>query len=82
MTAIAFARPPHKVTSAAMTETRSTLCAICLIDRRTGQPHRVNGSALVMFSRMPDEAAAELLEGRDPAVWEVQIEPLGPEWRK
>jgi hypothetical protein len=82
MTAIAFARTPPKVKSQAMTEARRTLCAICLIDRRTGQPHRINGSALVLFSRDPEEAAAELLAGRDPDVWDVQVEPLGPEWRQ
>lgn len=52
-------------------------CAVRLIDRRTGRPHRINGSPLVLFTRRPEEAAAELLDGRDPAVWEARIEPMG-----
>lgn len=52
-------------------------CAVRLIDRRTGRPHRVNGSPLVLFTRRPEEAVAELLEGRDPAVWEARVEPMG-----
>lgn len=56
---------------------RAATCAVRLVDRRTGQTHRVNGSPLVLFTRRPDEAAAELLEGRDAAVWEARIEPIG-----
>ena len=52
-------------------------CAVRLIDRRTGRPHRINGSPLVLFTRRPEEAAAELLDGRDPAVWEARVEPMG-----
>lgn len=55
--------------------------AVHLIDRRTGAPHRVNGTPLVIFTRRPDEAAADLLEGRDPAVWEARIKPIGKETR-
>jgi hypothetical protein len=53
-----------------------TACAVRLIDRRTGQTHRINGSPLVLFTKAPEEAAAELLEGRDAAVWEARIEPI------
>lgn len=51
-------------------------CAVRLIDRRTGDTHRVNGTPLVLFTRNPEEAAAELLQGRNPAVWEVRVEPI------
>ena len=52
------------------------LYSIRLIDRRTGQVHRVNGAPLLALSREPQAAAASLLEGRDPALWEARIEPL------
>ena len=51
-------------------------CAVRLIDRRTGGPHRINGTSLVLFTRRPDEAAAELLSGRDPAIWEARVERI------
>ena len=54
-----------------------TACAVHLIDRRTGQSHRINGRPLVLFTRRPDEAVAELLEGRDASVWEARVEPIG-----
>jgi hypothetical protein len=56
-------------------------CSVGLIDRRTGAAHRINGAPLVVFTRRPDEAAADLMDGRDPAVWEVRIEPLSPAMR-
>ncbi|MCZ8153353.1 MAG: hypothetical protein O9292_13315 [Rhodobacteraceae bacterium] len=56
---------------------RPQTCAVRLIDRRTGQTHRVNGSPLVIFTKLPAEAADELLAGRDRALWEARIEPLG-----
>lgn len=52
-------------------------CAVRLIDRRTGLTHRINGSPLVLFTRNPAEAVAELLSGRDANVWEARIEPIG-----
>lgn len=54
-----------------------TACAVHLIDRRTGQSHRINGRPLVLFTRTPEEAVAELLEGRDASVWEARVEPIG-----
>lgn len=51
--------------------------AVRLIDRRTGLGHRVGGRPLILYSRRPDEAAAELLDGRDPALWEARIDPIG-----
>ena len=61
----------------AMPAPLSQACAVRLIDRRTGQTHRINGSPLVLFTRSPQEAVAELLSGRDAAVWEARIEPIG-----
>ena len=51
-------------------------CAVRLIDRRTGEAHRVNGTPLVVFTRQPSEAVAELLAGRDPKIWEARIDPI------
>jgi len=55
---------------------RSPAYAVQLIDRRTGRVHRINGSPLVLLTRRPDEAAIELLEGRDAAVWDTRIAPI------
>ena len=61
----------------AMPAPLSQACAVRLIDRRTGQTHRINGSPLVLFTKSPDEAVAELLSGRDATVWEARVEPIG-----
>ncbi|AMY70141.1 hypothetical protein [Frigidibacter mobilis] len=68
--------------TAAATARPAPVCSVRLIDRRTGAAHRINGAPLTLYSRSPHEAAAELLEGRDPSVWGVRIEPLGPEARQ
>lgn len=52
------------------------LCAVTLIDRRTGRAHRINGAPLQSFSRDPDESAAALLAGRDRDIWDARIQPL------
>ncbi|WEF25228.1 hypothetical protein [Paracoccus sp. S3-43] len=52
------------------------LYSVRLIDRRTGQVHRVNGAPLLALSREPQAAAASLLEGRNPDLWEARIESL------
>lgn len=57
-------------------------CVVRLIDRRTGSVHRINGTPLTVFTRNPRAAADELLQGRDPALWEARIEPIEPEARK
>lgn len=80
MTAVPL--PPERLGSLETDRARAALplrqpYSIRLIDRRTGKGHRINGSPLVLFSRNPEEAAATLLEGRDPAVWEARIEPIG-----
>lgn len=80
MTAAALTLSPlgqAGLTMSAMTAALRQTCAVRLIDRRTGQTHRINGSPLVMFTKAPEEAAAELLAGRDASVWEVRIEPVG-----
>lgn len=56
--------------------TTHPIYAVRLIDRRTGRVHRVNGAPLLALSREPKAAAAQLLEGRDPALWEARIEAL------
>lgn len=66
----------------AMPAPLSQACAVRLIDRRTGQTHRINGSPLVLFTKSPDEAVAELLSGRDTTVWEARVEPIGAVPRK
>ena len=62
-------------------ERPSPACAVRLIDRRTGAPHRVNGAPLLIITRNPEHAAAELLAGRDPALWEARIETFTAEDR-
>ena len=62
--------------TAAFRTPAATAFAVQLIDRRTGRAHRVNGSPLILLTRRPDEAAAELLEGRDATVWETRIDPI------
>lgn len=57
-------------------QARAAVCAITLIDLRTGRPHRVNGAALVALSRNPDLATAELLAGRDTRFWTTRIQPV------
>lgn len=69
------ARTGHAM--AAMSAPLSQTCAVRLIDRRTGQTHRINGNPLLMFTRSPDEAVADLLSGRDATLWEARVEPLG-----
>ena len=49
------------------------LCLVQLIDRRTGAGHRMNGRVVMTYSSDPDEAVAELMAGRDPAVWEARV---------
>jgi hypothetical protein len=61
----------------AMTAPLRQACAVRLVDRRNGRTHRVNGSPLVLFTRNPAEAVAELLSGRDASVWEARVEPIG-----
>lgn len=53
-------------------------CSVSLIDRRTGKTHRIGGSPLTIFTRDPQSAAAELLAGRDPHLWEARVQPLDP----
>ena len=60
----------------AMAAPLSRACAVRLIDRRTGQAHRINGRPLVLFTRAPDLAVAELLAKRDPALLKARVDPL------
>ena len=74
MTAAAF---PRNASDQTPTQPLRQACAVRLVDRRTGLTHRVNGSPLVLFTRNPVEAIAELLSGRDARVWEARVEPIG-----
>lgn len=58
---------------------RRAVHAVRLIDRRIGAVHRINGRPLVIFTRNPEAALAELLDGRDADVWEARAEQLLPE---
>lgn len=73
---------PAGLAKSATNATLSQTCAVRLIDRRTGQTHRINGSPLVVFTKTPDLAVAELLSGRDAAVWEARVEPISGAARK
>lgn len=64
------------MTKAPLQQANAT-CSVQLIDRRTGASHRVGGAILQVFTRTPDQAVAEMLAGRDPAVWEARVSPLG-----
>lgn len=63
--------------TSAMASPSRRVCAVRLVDRRTGQARRINGRPLVLFTRAPELAAAELLANRDAAVWEARVEPIG-----
>ncbi|TJZ91826.1 hypothetical protein FA743_10170 [Paracoccus gahaiensis] len=52
------------------------LCAITLIDRRMGCPHRVNGAALTAASRGPALAALDLPAGGSARIQDSGIRPL------
>ena len=67
----------HRAPTPAAMMPAGAVCAVSLIDRRTGSALRLNGGPVVLLTRQPHEAAAELLAGRNPAVWEARIEPLG-----
>lgn len=62
--------------------TERVTCAVWLIDRRTGAPHRIGGLPLTLFTRAPAEAVAALMAGRDPALWTARVTPLAPEDRR
>lgn len=51
-------------------------CAVQLFDRRTGLPHRVNGTGLAIHTRNPKATVADLLDGRAAAKWNVRIHDI------
>lgn len=79
MTASTTIRQNDLRQSGVMTMMPATLptCAVRLIDRRTNATHRVNGSPVTVLTQHPEMAAADLLQGRDPALWEARVERLG-----
>ncbi len=68
---------PFGVAVCAMDAPVRQACAVRLVDRRTGLTHRINGSPLILFTKSPALAVAELLSGRDARVWEARIELIG-----
>ena len=50
--------------------------AVRLIDRTTGMAHCVADIPLVIYSRDPQAAVADLLRNRDPNRWTVHVEPV------
>lgn len=54
------------------------LYAICLVDRRTGQVHRVNGAPMSVLTRDPDGAVADLTSRRNPEIWEARVQRIVP----
>ncbi|MES2664563.1 MAG: hypothetical protein V4712_00590 [Pseudomonadota bacterium] len=52
------------------------VCAVRLINRRTGLPHRINGTPLELLTRAPEEAGRDLLRNRDTTEWRVEVVPL------
>lgn len=67
----------NPLAGSAMRGDKARSCAVWLIDRRTGATHRVNGRPLVVFTRQPDQTIAEMMEGRDPTVWDTRVEAVG-----
>ncbi len=61
----------------ALSQQTTAICAVQLIDRRTGAAHRVGGAVLQLFTPTPDQAARDLMAGRDPAVWDIRISHFG-----
>lgn len=66
--------PANQTAQRGMTD--QTLCAVQLIDRRTGAIHRVNGRPMLVVTRKPQDAATELMSGRDASVWETRIDSI------
>ncbi len=65
-----------------MMQDMARTCVVRLIDRRTGAAHRINGTPLTIYTRRPDQAVVELMEGRDSTVWEARVDPIEPEVRR
>jgi hypothetical protein len=75
--ALTFRSPsPAAMPVAAATMALRRTCAVQLFDCRTGSARRINGGPLVIYTRNPDAAVADLLEGRDPAKWEARIREI------
>ncbi|WP_431300707.1 hypothetical protein [Tabrizicola sp. BL-A-41-H6] len=76
MTAAASAHDAPKVAARPPVLKTPESWLVRLMDRRTGQTHRVNGSPLVIVSTTPEAAVADLMQGREASVWEARVEPL------
>lgn len=73
-----FAAPTNGMPASTRHGDMGRACQVSLIDRRTGQAHRVGGRAVVLFIRDPQAAVRQLLDGRDARLWEARVEPLDP----
>jgi hypothetical protein len=67
---------PNALTAQPSNRVTPQVCAVRLIDRRTGSVHRVNGAPLVIFARDTAAATAELMANRDQSLWDIRIDPL------
>lgn len=71
-----YTRTPAAAPVMGQDMTMRRTCAVQLFDRRTGQAHRINGTPLVIFTRNPAVAVEDLLDGRDPVIWEARIQDI------
>ncbi|WP_444455418.1 hypothetical protein ACTTAI_09120 [Rhodobacter capsulatus] len=54
----------------------SALFAVTMIDTRTEEPHRVNGSVLRKITHDPETARQEFLRHRDPQIWRIVVRSI------
>ncbi|MTH79702.1 hypothetical protein [Paracoccus aestuariivivens] len=72
---------PHRsdATNPAPSARNNGLFSVRLIDLRTGEVPSVNGNPLSVVTDTPRQAEAELMKGRDRALWQTQVDPVGPD---
>ncbi len=66
----------HRFRAAVPARRPSTICAVSLINRRTGSTHRENDVPVIRITRDPAAAVSALLANRDVALWDVRIDPI------
>lgn len=47
--------------------------SICLVNRHTGEAHRVDGAPLTILTSDPISAANQLMRNRDPDEWDAFV---------
>lgn len=50
--------------------------SVRLVDRRTGETHRIEGAPLTVVTSDPVTASSQLLRNRDPELWDAFVEQL------